>query len=224
MKKIVRLTESELKNIVETSVRRAIKEGAVDESWKGTLAGGALGAAALTAGVGAGAFDDQMDDIDRNSRAFPEDRVEYGDRLKPQSELPSDTISWEKANQFEGKISKAIAESVNKLLSELDWRTYYSARDKAAQQMDDPSIPKDVRNKRYAQHKKFFQAGEDQMEKQHNLNGTEVHNSMRGDYGKTFPSYTDAHIARRDRMDNLRGEYNNYANGKAQYKSGQGWQ
>lgn len=121
MKRIVRLTESELKNIVEASVRRAIKEGAVDESWKGTLAGGALGAAALTAGVGAGAFDDQMDDIDRNSRAFPEDRVEYGDRLKPQSELPSDTISWEKANQFEGKISKAIAESISNLMNEAAW-------------------------------------------------------------------------------------------------------
>ena len=118
MKRIVRLTESELKNIVETSVRRAIKEGEVDESWKGTLAGGALGAAALTAGVGAGAFDDQMDDIDRNSRAFPEDRVEYGDRLKPQSELPPDTISWEKANQFEGRINRSIAESINKILSE----------------------------------------------------------------------------------------------------------
>ena len=116
MKKIVRLTESELKNIVEASVRRAIKEGAVDESWKGTLAGGALGAAALTAGVGAGAFDDQMDDIDRNSRAFPEDRVEYGERLKPQSELPADTISWEKANQFEGRINRAIAESIRKYL------------------------------------------------------------------------------------------------------------
>jgi hypothetical protein len=89
--------------------------------------------------------------------------------------------------------------------------------------MDDPSIPKDVRDKRYDQHKKFFQAGEDQMGKQHNLNGTEVHNSMRGDYGKSFPSYTDAHIARRDRMDNLRGEYNDYANGNAQYKDGK-WQ
>ena len=80
------------------------------------MAGGALGAAALTAGVGAGAFDDQMDDIDRNSRAFPEDRVEYGDRLKPQSELPSDTISWEKANQFEGRINRAIVESIKKYL------------------------------------------------------------------------------------------------------------
>ena len=119
MKKIVRLTESELKNIVETSVRRAIKEGAVDESWKGTLASGALGAAALTASVGAGAFDDQMDDIDRNSRAFPEDRVEYGDRLNPQGELPSDTISWEKANQFEGKIRMAVMESINKIISEI---------------------------------------------------------------------------------------------------------
>jgi hypothetical protein len=123
----------------------------------------------------------------------------------------------------ESDLHRIVKESVNRIITELDWRTYYSARDKAAQQMDDPSIPKDVRDKRYDQHKKFFQAGEDQMGKQHNLNGTEVHNSMRGDYGKSFPSYTDAHIARRDRMDNLRGEYNDYANGNAQYKDGK-WQ
>jgi len=123
----------------------------------------------------------------------------------------------------ESDLHRIVKESVNQVLTELDWRTYYSARDKAAQQMDDKSISKDVRDKRYDQYNKFFQAGEDQMGKQHNLNGTEVHNSMRGEYGKSFPSYTDAHIARRDRMDNLRGEYNDYANGNAQYKNGK-WQ
>ena len=118
MKRIVRLTESELKNIVEASVRRAIKEGAVDEGWgkdmlKTAAIGGGLGLG-MAGAAGAGVYDDQMDDIDRNSRAFPEDRVEYGDRLKPQSELPSDTISWEKANQFEGRVNRAIAESIRK--------------------------------------------------------------------------------------------------------------
>jgi hypothetical protein len=35
MKQVIRLTESDLKNIVEKSVRRAIKEGAINEyGWK----------------------------------------------------------------------------------------------------------------------------------------------------------------------------------------------
>ena len=47
MKKPIRITESDLERIVNNSVRRALKEGAVDEGWGKT--------AALGAGLGLGA-------------------------------------------------------------------------------------------------------------------------------------------------------------------------
>ena len=128
MKKIVRLTESELKNIVEASVKRAIQEGAVDEGFGKDVAKavgtGVLGAGLGVAGVGTGLFDDQMDAIDNNSRAFPEDKAEFGDRLKPtnsipsQAELPADTISWKKANHMESRIRRAVMESIMNLMNE----------------------------------------------------------------------------------------------------------
>ena len=125
MKQIVRLTESELKNIVETSVRRAIKEGTVEEGWGKDMA--------LAAGLGLGAagiagtknpisdrLEQQFADQEEMGRAFPEDRAEYGDQLNPGG-LPSDTISWEDAQRRPGipesRIRGAVMESIKKLMS-----------------------------------------------------------------------------------------------------------
>ena len=125
MKQIVRLTESELKNIVEASVRRAIKEGAVNEGWKDWAMTGAVGAGL---GLGAAAtlgtenpvsdrIEQQFADQDEAGRAFPEDRAEFGDELNPQGELPSDTIGWEEANRIpESRIRRAVMESIKKLM------------------------------------------------------------------------------------------------------------
>ena len=125
MKKIVRLTESELKNIVEKSVRRAIKEGAVDESnflKKAGLAAGITAGGLATLGTdnpASRALDRQFADQEEVSRAFPEDREEFGDKLKPQSELPPDTISWRNANGIpESRIRRAVMESIMKLMNE----------------------------------------------------------------------------------------------------------
>lgn len=124
MKKIVRLTESELKNIVENSVKRAIKEGAVEEGWGKNLAlGGALGLGAAgvlgTENPISDRFDQQFADQEEVGRAFPEDRAEYGDELNPQGKLPADTIGWEEANgRFESRIAKAVMESIQNLMKE----------------------------------------------------------------------------------------------------------
>ena len=127
MKKIVRLTESELKNIVETSVKRAIQEGAINEGFgkdmlKTAAMGGGLGLGMVGA-AGAGAFDsDPL--LNEPQGAFPEDKAEFGDRLKPansipsQDELPADTIGWKKANHMESRIRRAVMESIMNLMNE----------------------------------------------------------------------------------------------------------
>lgn len=123
MKKIVRLTESELKNIVENSVRRAIKEGAMDEGFKDTLKNTALGVGlgAATAGVLgtenpiSDRIEQQFADQDEIGRAFPEDREEFGDKLNPQKPLPTDTIGW--PGVHESRIRRAVMESIKKLMN-----------------------------------------------------------------------------------------------------------
>lgn len=127
MKKIVRLTESELKNIVEKSVRRAIKEGVVDEGKFGDIAK----TAALGTGLGLGAaglvgtdnpvsrsLDRQFADQEEVGRAFPEDREEFGDKLNPQKSLPADTIGW--PGVHESRIRRAVMESLVSLMKECD--------------------------------------------------------------------------------------------------------
>ena len=121
----------------------------------------------------------------------------------------------------ESDLHQIVKESVNKILNELDYQTYMSARDKAAERMDNPSLSKDARNKAYNQHKAFDNAMDSQLEKQYNLSPKEVMNARRGEYGKQLPSYTDApHIARRDRMDDLRKDWDNSINGRRQYRNG----
>lgn len=136
MKKPIRITESDLERIVNNSVRRALKEGAVDEGWGKTAALGAglgLGAAGLigTDNPVSRGLDKQFADQEEVGRAFPEDRVEFGDELDSQKPLPSDTISWEKAKRFENKINKAITESITNFINELSTDTIDSAREKA---------------------------------------------------------------------------------------------
>ena len=135
MKKIVRLTESELKNIVEKSVKRAIKEGAVNEvNWKKagkevgkTLAtgavGGAVAAATLTTDnpVSRG-IERQVAQHNKTSRADAETRKEFGKDLKgknPKDSIPSQkdiqdpkTKAWE-----ERRIRRAVMESIKKLMN-----------------------------------------------------------------------------------------------------------
>lgn len=128
MKKPIRITESDLERIVNNSVRRALKEGAVDEGWGKTAALGAglgLGAAGLigTDNPVSRGLDKQFADQEEVGRAFPEDRAEFGDELDSQKPLPSDTISWEKAKRFENKINKAITETITKFINELSHDT-----------------------------------------------------------------------------------------------------
>lgn len=121
MKKIVRLTESELKNIVEKSVRRAIKEGAVNEyglkdfGKDAALVGGlgAAGAAGLAGNAIYNSDEPEVDPQQQEINAAVAD--EFGSpqgRIPTQNELPPDTRSW----TGENRIRRAVRESIMNLM------------------------------------------------------------------------------------------------------------
>ena len=122
MKKIVRLTESELNRIVERSVRRAINEGTVNEvDWKGVrnTVGAGIGAGLLTTGAAAaGAFDD--DPLFNDPQGADQEVVDFlGDNEYENEELP-DTIHFDdvrRDSKFESRIKGAVMESINKLMN-----------------------------------------------------------------------------------------------------------
>ena len=124
MKKIVRLTESELNRIVERSVRRAINEGTVNEvDWKGVrnTVGAGIGAGLLTTGAAAaGAFDD--DPLFNDPQGADQEVVDFlGDNEYENEELPNDTIDFNKARrglQVNSRMIKgAVMESIKKLMN-----------------------------------------------------------------------------------------------------------
>jgi hypothetical protein len=122
MAQIIRITESDLHKIVEETVRRTVDEGWGKDALKTAGIGaafglGAAGTLATDNPISRG-LDRQFADQEEVGRAFPEDRAEFGKALSPRGNAEDNTISWEKANQFEGKISKAITESINKYLKE----------------------------------------------------------------------------------------------------------
>lgn len=128
MKKIIRLNESDLQKIVRNVAKRVIKEGNMDEynlkDFGKDALGFGLGAGAFGGAVAGNAYlhgDDP--DIDPEQAAINQTiKDDLGqDVLKPQHDLPNDTISWEKANQFEGKISRVVSESLKRFINEVSW-------------------------------------------------------------------------------------------------------
>lgn len=123
MTQLIRLTESDLHKIVEETVRRTVDEGWGKDALKTAGIGaafglGAAGTLATDNPISRG-LDRQFADQEEVGRAFPEDRAEFGKALSPRGNAEDNTISWEKANQFEGKIRMAVMESINKIISEM---------------------------------------------------------------------------------------------------------
>jgi hypothetical protein len=126
MKKIVRLTESELKNIVEKSVRRAIKEGAVDEYGlkdfgKDALMAGGLGAAGAAGLAGNALYNSDEPEINPEQQEINmQTKQGLGQNVLEPGGMPdNDTISWEDAinnPMHENRIRRAVRESIMNLM------------------------------------------------------------------------------------------------------------
>lgn len=135
MKKIVRLTESELKNIVETSVRRAIKEGAIDEGKFGDAARkvgkavkSGLKTAAVAGGIGAATIGGNValhsDDNDDHTRDKNAKKVEMQLKKTPKSVTKGDIATGkfdietdDDDKVKESRIRRAVMESIKKLMN-----------------------------------------------------------------------------------------------------------
>ena len=123
MKQVIRLTESDLKNIVEETVKRAIKEGAVNEyGWKDfrndALMAGGIGAAG--AGAIAGNAYLHGDDPEINPEQQEINQAVTDEFGSPQGKLQNDTIGWEEANKMyprENRIARAVTESIIRLMN-----------------------------------------------------------------------------------------------------------
>lgn len=121
-KKIVRLTESELKNIVEASVKRTINEGLLTEemltenSFAKKLAlylglplatvVGALTAIGTDNPISRG-LENQYQQVQKNSQAFPEDSQFLHDN--------DSTAAFRAENRL---IKKTVTESIRKMMAE----------------------------------------------------------------------------------------------------------
>lgn len=127
MKKIVRLTESELKNIVEKSVRRAIKEGAVNEKYglkdfgKDALMVGGLGAAGAAGLAGNALYNSDEPEVNPEQQEINmQTKQGLGQNaLEPGGMPDNDTISWEDAinnPMHENRIRRAVRESIMNLM------------------------------------------------------------------------------------------------------------
>jgi hypothetical protein len=134
MKKIVRLTESELKNIVEASVRRAIEEGAIDEGKFGDAAkkvgravkSGVKSAAITGAIVGstvAGHEALNKGNNDDHTRDKNAKKVEMQMKKTPKTMTKGDiatgkfNIETDDDDIKESRIRGAVMESINKLIN-----------------------------------------------------------------------------------------------------------
>ena len=113
----------------------------------------------------------------------------------------------------ESDLHKLIQESVNTILSELDWRTYDSARNKALDDIDGKDIFTQERRRNQAS--EFQRARNKAYSKQYNLERFD-----NGQYNKDNfkPTQGELKQASRRVKDN-----NDYLDKKTKYKSGKGW-
>ena len=202
MKNIIRINESDLQRIVENSVRRALKEGAINERYglkdfgrDAAFVGGigAAGAAGLAGNALYHSDDPEINPEQQEINASVAD--EFG---SPQGKLPSNTISWEKANQFEGKMNRAITESIRNFINELSSDTRDEARQKAQKKYV-------ANSSKYGPNSPRTQHARDQF--------NNFANSVDSEYYK-------ANTAKKARMDKNKEDRRN---GKRTYVSGKGW-
>ena len=115
MKKPIRLTESDLNRIVKNSVRRAIKESAMDEGIKDTLRDGALGVG-LGAAAAAGVLGTD-NHVSRFVKEAPPIRQEYDIRDTSDDDGMNRMAYFNDFRKNESIINRAITESIRRFIN-----------------------------------------------------------------------------------------------------------
>ena len=114
----------------------------------------------------------------------------------------------------ESELHNIIKESVNHILSELDWRTYQSASDKAHRLSDETNEPYEKKRRRN-QAINFANMSKEKYSSQYNLPQS-FDRDM--EYGNIKPTQGQLKNATRRNQDTY-----NFYNGKSEYKNGK-WQ
>lgn len=122
----------------------------------------------------------------------------------------------------ERDLHNIVAESVNRIISELDWRTYDNAKNKANKDLSN-SDDEEFTKKRTRQRNAFDKMSTDKMYKQYGVKPKDVDDVsywlMGGRKGENEdPSKTK--IARAKRMVK---DYNKHKAGESEYVKGKGW-
>jgi hypothetical protein len=143
MKKIIRLTESELKNIVEKSVRRSIKEGVITEEMlnEGRIKDAAM-KLAKTAGITLAAAmsmitvalygDDYQAPTDPNASRIETNLKNTPDTMSQSSMATGEfDVNTDNDKKFESRIRGAVIESIMNLMSECGGTDKLANRKKA---------------------------------------------------------------------------------------------
>ena len=128
MKKIVRLTESELKNIVEASVRRSLKEGVITEEMlnEGHIKDAAVKLAKL-AGISVAAAtyfltvamygDNNAPETDPSALGIEKSLQQIPDTVSQSSKLNDYHMNGYQQNEYESRIRGAVMESIKNLMN-----------------------------------------------------------------------------------------------------------
>lgn len=116
----------------------------------------------------------------------------------------------------ESDLHNIIKESVNNILSELDWRTYDSAAQKADKLSDRKDIDEFERERRKRQSSKFRHAASDARRKQYNLSPAAYGKALGAREYKTY-NPEDNELRR---MSQLYQDFNNCLDGNCEYKDG----
>lgn len=123
----------------------------------------------------------------------------------------------------EQDLRNIVTESVNRVISELDWRTYDNAKEQANDDLLN-SDDDDLTKKRVRQRDAFAKASTDRMHKQYGVKPKDVEDVsywLMGGRKNTKEDPSKTKIARTKRMVK---DYNKHKDGKSKYVKGQGWQ
>lgn len=121
----------------------------------------------------------------------------------------------------ESELCQLVKESAQKVLSELDWRTYADAKKKARALADSSNIGKYEKKRRENQAKSFAQAAYDTSNKQYGIDKIE---KKRQDFEKENPGkeYSPSN-GELKRMQKQADDVHNFYTNKQEYKNGK-WQ
>lgn len=122
----------------------------------------------------------------------------------------------------EGELRKVISESVRNVLSELDWKTYASARDKARYQADNPNMGRFDRTRRDNQARAFADMTHDVCDKQYGIDKIRQ-KEKEWKLNNKFQDYPHSNGDLK-RFQRQADDIEDYIGNNVHYVSGKGWE